>query len=65
MAGIHPPITVSVKGAGEMLGLSPYQVKGLCDAGLIESGFSGRTRLVFVDSIRAYVEGLPAERPAS
>jgi hypothetical protein len=65
MAGIHPPITVSVKGAGEMLGLSPYQVKGLCDAGLIESGFSGRTRLVKVESIHAYIDALPSERPAS
>lgn len=59
----HTPITVSVKTAGEMLGLSAWQVKGLCDRGLIDSGFSGRTRLVKVSSIQAYADGLPSERP--
>jgi hypothetical protein len=61
-----PPITVSVKTAGEMLGLSPYQAKNLCDKGLLESGFTPQgKRLVTVKSIHAYVESLPTERPAS
>lgn len=62
---IHPDsITVSVKVAAEMLGLSPYQIKKRCDAGRIESHFDGPRRLVLVDSLRAYVKNLPTERPS-
>lgn len=59
------PISVSVKRAGEMVGLSTWQIRDLCNRGLIESGYQGRRRLVDVDSLRAYVKGLPSERPAS
>jgi hypothetical protein len=59
-----PPITVSVKTAGELLGLSPYQAKNLCDKGLLESGYTEQgKRLVLVKSIQAYAESLPADRP--
>jgi hypothetical protein len=60
MNQIHPPITVSVKVAGEMLGLSTPDAKALCDQGLIKAGFSGQTRLVDVASIRDYLASLPA-----
>lgn len=64
-AQIPEALTVSVKTAGEMLGLSTWQVKKRCDAGLIESVFDGRSRLVRVASIHAYLDSLPTERPAS
>jgi hypothetical protein len=61
-----PPITVSVRTAGEMLGLSAYQVKNLCDKGRLDAGYTEQgKRLVSVKSIHAYVATLPTERPAS
>jgi hypothetical protein len=64
VAQIRPDsISVSVKVAGEMLGLSPWQIKQRCDAGLIESRFDGPRRLVVTESLRAYIKSLPTTRP--
>lgn len=63
MPQIHPPITVSVKTAGEMVGLSSWQVRQLLEDGLVVSRYQGRRRLVDVDSLRSYIESLPTERP--
>ena len=57
------PITVSVKAASAMLGLSAWQIKQRCDAGLIESRFDGPRRLVVVESLHAYVKSLPTTPP--
>jgi hypothetical protein len=66
MDQIHPDsITVSVKVASQMSGLSEWQVKQRCAAGLIESRFDGPSRLVVTGSLRAYIAGLPTERPVS
>lgn len=62
MTQIHP-ITVSVKAAGEMVGLSTWTIRDLCEKGAIASRYSGRRRLVDVASLTAYIKNLPTERP--
>jgi excisionase family DNA binding protein len=59
------PLTVTVKAAALMLGLSNVTVYKLLDAGDIQSGYTstGR-RLVHLDSLRGYVANLPSERPS-
>lgn len=56
-------IFVSVKQAAHMLGISPWTCYQLLDDGEIESRYQGRRRLVSVESVRAYAEALPKERP--
>lgn len=63
MASDTSPITVSVKVAAGMVGLSVWSIRDLCEKGAIASVFSGRRRLVCVDSLRAYIKDLPTERP--
>lgn len=57
------PITVTVKGAAQMLGLSNWSVYKLLDAGDIESRYKGTRRLVVIESLREYVASLPTEKP--
>ena len=57
------PIAVSVKAAGEMVGLSVWTIRDLCESGAISSHYHGRKRLVDVESLRSYIKGLPAEPP--
>lgn len=57
------PITVSVKKASEMVGLSAWTIKKLCDTRAIISVYSGSRRLVDVASLTAYIKDLPTERP--
>lgn len=57
------PITVTVKGAAQMLGLSNWSVYKLLDQGKVESRYKGTRRLVVVESLREYVAGLPTEKP--
>ncbi|HET6917334.1 MAG TPA: helix-turn-helix domain-containing protein [Acidimicrobiales bacterium] len=59
------PIFTSVKSAARALGLSPWVVYQLLDAGEIEGRYHGRRRLVVVESLREYARKLPAERPSS
>lgn len=56
--GINP-ITVSVKQAAQMLGLSTAHTYRLLEDGKVESRYSGRRRLVLVDSLHKYVDSLP------
>jgi hypothetical protein len=65
MGQIPPPTPkfASVKVAAEMVGLSTWTIKKRCDAGLIESRYDGRRRLVNVASLLAYIGTLPTERP--
>lgn len=58
MPQIHPR-TVTVKDARDRSGLSPAQIKGACEAGLIDSRFAEHVRLIYVDSLDAYVDSLP------
>lgn len=57
------PIFVSVADAAALLGVSKWVVYQKLDAGLIESRYEGRLRLVKVDSLKAYAESLPTVRP--
>lgn len=55
------PIFVSVKQAAQMLNLTTWSVYKLLDEQAIESRYHGRRRLVSVESVRAYADGLPTE----
>jgi hypothetical protein len=57
------PILVSVKDAARVIGVSPWVVYQQLDAGAIESRYVGRRRLVVVESLRRYVDGLPTTAP--
>lgn len=56
------PISVDVKGAGELVGLSERRIRDLCNDGKVDSRYEGRKRLVLVDSLRDYIRSLPMER---
>lgn len=55
-------ISVPIKDAAEMLGLSQTRLRELADKQLIESRYEGRKRLVSVASLQAYFKSLPTER---
>ena len=57
--GSIDPIFVSVKQAAQALNISTWVCYQLLDKGAIRSKYHGRRRLVFVDSLRDYAEGLP------
>lgn len=57
------PIFISVKQAAEMLGIAAWSVYELCDSGAIASQYHGKRRLVRLESVRAYADSLPTERP--
>jgi excisionase family DNA binding protein len=57
-------IFVSVKDAAAMLGLSKNQTYDLLNEGVIESRYFRRRRLIPLDSLHAFAEGLPTEREA-
>lgn len=59
----HDPIHVSVANAATMLGVSVTQMYRLLDRRMIECRYFGRRRLVRVDSLRAFADGLPVEPP--
>ena len=59
------PIFISVKEAARILGITPWQVYKRCDEKAIESRYEGRRRLVRLESVRAYADGLPTEPQAS
>ena len=53
------PITVTVKTAADMLGITSYRVIELCRAGAVDSRLEDGRILVDADSLRSYVETLP------
>lgn len=57
------PITVSVKTAAAMTGLSVWAIYKLLDRREVESVYAGTRRLVMVESLRAHIANLPTERP--
>lgn len=57
------PIFVSLKQAGQMLGISTWSARKLCEDGLVESRYHGTRRLVSVASLAAFAETLPTKRP--
>lgn len=59
------PWTISVKDAAAKTGLTKWGVYRLADQGLIETVYSGSRRLVIYSSLRAYIDSLPTERPAT
>ena len=58
------PIFVSVKDAAHMLGLTTWSVYKLLDDKQIKSQYHDRRRLVSVESLREYADGLPTTAPA-
>jgi len=56
------PIFVSVKEAAQMLGITQWSVYKLCDEQAIRSQYHGKRRLVRLDSLREYADGLPEWR---
>jgi excisionase family DNA binding protein len=65
VATTQSPITVSVKDAASMMGVSPFTMYDLLNKQAIYSVYQGRRRLVDVESLRAYIKGLPTEPAAS
>lgn len=63
MAQIQP-IFVTVKEAAQILSLTPWSVYKLLDDQIIKSQYHGRKRLVRVDSLTEYADGLPVVAPA-
>lgn len=59
------PIFVSVKEAAQILGLTNWSVYKLLDEQQIKSQYHGRKRLVNVESLREYAEGLPTTPPVA
>lgn len=51
-----PPITCSVKAAAAATGLGKDTIYKLMNEGLLESATVGGRRLVFVNSLQAYLE---------
>lgn len=56
-------ISVSVKDAAAMTGLSKWTIYKRLDEGAIASAYDGTRRLVVVESLRSYIANLPTERP--
>lgn len=56
------PITVSVKEAARLLGVSPWTIRKRCVEGSIESRFEGTRRLVDFGSLEQYAKSLPSSR---
>jgi excisionase family DNA binding protein len=61
VAHTQNPITVSVKDAAAMMGVSAFTMYDLLNKQLIVSVYQGRRRLVNVESLRAYITSLPTE----
>lgn len=59
MTPIEPPLLITVKAAAERLSLTPWSVYRLLDEQRIDSVYQGRRRYVIVESLHAYVAGLP------
>lgn len=57
------PISVSVKDAAAMTGLSKWTIYKRLDEKVIQSAYDGSRRLVVVESLRQYIANLPSERP--
>lgn len=54
------PVLISIADAAIMLGLSVNGVTQLCDATRLDARYSGRRRLVVVQSVHDYIASLPA-----
>lgn len=59
------PIFVSVQEAADALNITRGEMYKLAKGGPITSKLHGRRRLVSVDSLREYADGLPTDREAS
>ncbi len=63
MSGVKPAL-YRVKDAAERLAVSQWEVRRLCDAGVLERRYIGegsRFYRVTVSSVERYLESLPAE----
>lgn len=61
------PLLISVKEAGQMLGLGLWTVRELCVSGELRAGKVGREWRISPDSVREYAERIttPVEADAS
>lgn len=58
-------VLIPVKEAARRLGVAPWTIYQLCDAGALRCRYIGRRRLIEPDSLTEYAAGLPTERPDS
>ena len=56
------PLTVRVKKAAELTGLSKWTIYKLCEEQKIESRYDGTARLIVFESLERYIANLPTER---
>lgn len=61
---MNEKISVSVKEAAELSGLSTWKVYELLNTGEVEGRYVGSRRLVLYSSLRAFIEGLPQDAPS-
>lgn len=59
---LEPIAHVSVREMAELCSISVKKAYRLLDSGVIDSRYLGARRLVRVDSLNAYLEGLPSAR---
>jgi excisionase family DNA binding protein len=59
------PLLISVKKAGEMLGLKPWTVRSLCASGELKAGKPGKEWLISPASVRDYAERITSQADAS
>lgn len=55
-----PPLSVTVKEAARLTGLSHWAIRQRCLSGLIESRMETSRRLVDYASLQAYIHSLPS-----
>lgn len=55
------PLTVTVKQAAELIGVSTWQIYQLLGQDKIEGRYLGRKRLIMYASLKSYVEALPED----
>ena len=55
-----PPLSVTVKEAARLTGLSHWAIRQRCLAGLIESRMEASGRLIDFASLQAYIHSLPS-----
>lgn len=62
MSTLQPKL-VTVKDAAVVLGLTNFAVYKLLDAGKIEGRYIEGRRMIPVEALDAFIDGLPTERP--
>lgn len=62
MTSLDERISVDVKTAAELTGLSTFVIRAAYQSGDLVVGYVGAKVVIPVDNLRAWVRGLPTER---